>query len=271
MIDPWLGIGLVLVILGALLAALGRMSHRHHPEVARKTLHVSMGLVTLSFPWLFARTWPVLLLACLSILAFLALRAYPALKLRIGPAIHRVSRASLGEMHFVLGTGAVFVLSAGDALMFCIPMLVLTLADAAAALIGTWYGRHRFAAYHGQKTVEGSAAFFVVALGCVYLPLSLLTPAQGAEHAAVAVFVAAIATGLEATAGRGLDNLIVPVGAYVALKASGLSGSLSAAGGSEPAASIALLSATALIALIGILVVYWLRVPGVHRNAKQAE
>ena len=182
-----------------------------------------------------------------------------------------MSRASLGEMHFVLGTCAVFVLSAGDALMFCIPMLVLTLADAAAALIGTPYGRHRYPAYHGQKSVEGSAAFFIVTVWCIYLPLSLFTPAQGAEHVVAVVLVAAIATALEATAGGGLDNLLVPVGAYAALKASSLSGTLPAAVGHEPAASIAFLSAATLIALLGILLVCWRRIPSARGNAEHAK
>ncbi len=271
MIHPWLGIALMLALLGALLVALAPLSRRYPPEVARKSLHVGMGLATLSFPWLFERTWPVLLLACTSLLAFLALSASSTLKRRFGCAIHQVPRASQGEMHFVLGTAAVFVLSAGDALMFCIPMLVLTLADAAAGLTGTAYGHHRFASCLGQKSVEGSAAFFVVALGCVYLPLLVAAPVHTAEQAAVAVFVAAITTGLEAIAGRGLDNLLVPVGAFVALKAGGISGNISAAGGYEPAAQIALLAAVILIALIGMLAVHGRLIPGAPGTARRID
>ena len=166
----------------------------------------------------------------------------------------------------MLGTCAVFVLSAGDALMFCIPILVLTLADTAAALVGTWYGRHRYPSYHGEKTVEGSAAFFVVGLGCAYLPLSLFAPNTGAEHMAAAVLVAATTTALEAIAGRGLDNLLVPAGAYAALKMSAPSGITTAAVGFEPAASMALFSAAAFIMLLAALLACWLRARSEERR-----
>ena len=213
-INPWLGIGLVLAILGVLLVALAHLSRRRHPEVVRKMLHVGMGSVTLSFPWLFAQVWPVVVLAGVSLLAFLCLRIHPAIGAWLGPAIHGVSRASLGEMYFVLGACVVFVLSMGDALLFCIPMLVLTLADAAAALIGTRFGRHPYAFNRGRKTLEGSAAFFVVALACVYLPLSWY--ASG-NYLMVALTVAALATGIEAMSGRGLDNVLIPVGVFAML------------------------------------------------------
>lgn len=215
--NPWLGIGLVLAILGALLAALGRLSRHWHPEAVRKTLHVSMGLVTLSFPWLFAQAWPVVVLACVSILAFLCLRIHPVIGARLGPAIHGVTRASLGEMYFVLGTCVVFVLSSGDPLLFCVPMLVLTLADAAAALIGTWFGRHPYTFNHGRKSVEGSAAFFIVALACIYLPISW---SASGHYLMVSTSVAALATGIEAMSRRGLDNLLIPVGVFAMLMAS---------------------------------------------------
>jgi len=271
MSNPWLGIGLVLVILAVLLAVLGRVDHEHHAEAVRKSLHVSMGLVTLSFPWLFSQTWPVLLLACLTMLAFLALRVFPVLGLRLGAAMYRVSRASHGEMYFVLGTGTVFCLSAGDVLMYGIPMLMLTFADSAAALVGTRYGRHRYAGGHGQKTVEGSAAFFVVALCCTYLPLWLFATAQSTGLAPAAVLVAAIATGLEAIAGRGLDNLAVPVGAYIALEAIGVSAGPRSAGYCDLDVQVALFLAISSTALVGIFVVQRCAPPrAVAPNRRQA-
>ena len=65
MFVPWLGILLVLVVLGGVMIGLKLISARCHlhPETSRKAVHIAMGLVTLSFPWLFTASWPVLLLA----------------------------------------------------------------------------------------------------------------------------------------------------------------------------------------------------------------
>ena len=271
MIGSWLGIALVLVIFGALLAVLGRTSYRHHPEVARKALHVGMGLVTLSFPWLFSRTWPVLLLACVTLLILLGLRARCLMARNFGRALNGVARASHGEIWFVLGTCAVFMLAAGDALIFCVSMLILTFADAAAALAGTWSGRHRYPAWQGEKTAAGSAAFFVVALCCTYLPLALLAPGAGIEHLITAVLVAGMTTILEAVAGRGLDNLLVPVGAYAALKSRLLSAAPTGAADPGPATPMALFSAAALIALFLALLACWLRAPNLSQSAGRIE
>ena len=55
MTHPLLGMALVLLTLGALLAALTlyRRVGAPHPELLRKLLHVGMGLTTLLFPFLF--------------------------------------------------------------------------------------------------------------------------------------------------------------------------------------------------------------------------
>jgi hypothetical protein len=67
--NPWLGIGGVMVALVTFLVSLRCLQRRFslHPELTRKMVHVGMGLVTLSFPYLFRsagvrvgsrRRWP---------------------------------------------------------------------------------------------------------------------------------------------------------------------------------------------------------------------
>ncbi|MGH7427416.1 MAG: hypothetical protein ACREJ4_03510, partial [Candidatus Methylomirabilaceae bacterium] len=62
--NPWLSMCLVVSSFTVMMAGLRvyRRSHSMGPELVRKLLHVGMGLVTLSLPWLFATAWPVLLL-----------------------------------------------------------------------------------------------------------------------------------------------------------------------------------------------------------------
>jgi phytol kinase len=209
----------VLLVISALCAALVSTAiagRSLDPEIARKGLHVSMGVVTLALPWLFVEFWPVLITAVFAAGILLALRTVPALRCH-GGALHAVRRDSLGEFHFALGACAVFLLAQGNKLLFVVPMLVLTFADTAAALVGTRFGIHSYAIGHARKTLEGSGAFLVVAFLCTYIPLALVTDATAPECAGIALMVAATATACEAIAGRGLDNLLVPLGAYATL------------------------------------------------------
>jgi phytol kinase len=247
MTDPWLGIALVLGALGVLLAALSRTSD-HHPELARKAVHVGMGFAVLTFPWLFARPWPVLVLAGVTTLAFIGLRLAGARRFAVGRTLHAVERPSLGEIHYVLGTCAVFLLAAGSALLYCVPMLVLAFADTAAALVGARYGRRTLL---DGKTLEGSLAFCAVAWGCIWGVLVLVVPAPAGELAVSAVLVALMATAMEALGPRGLDNLLVPLGTFVALDASGMA-ELVVPGSRGVGVAIALVAAAALMALAAL-------------------
>jgi hypothetical protein len=113
MVNPWLGIGLVLGLLLAFFAML-RVFQRFaspHPEVVRKLMHVGMGLATLSFPWLFSDLWPVLLLAGLTMPALVAIRLVRGLKSGLGTVLGGVARKSLGEFYFVLSVAGLFWLT----------------------------------------------------------------------------------------------------------------------------------------------------------------
>jgi phytol kinase len=71
-------------------------------------------------------------------------------------------RRSLGEVYFPAAVAVLFCLSHQTPLLFCIPILMLTLADAVAALIGVRYGRLRYQTLEGQKSAEGSITFFTL-------------------------------------------------------------------------------------------------------------
>ena len=222
MSEPWVGIGLVMAMFAALLAVFSIIGPLLQPEVLRKGLHISMGLTTLSFPWLFETPWPVVLVAGASALAFLSFRTRFVLFRRLALAMQGIKRVSVGEYCFVAATCIVFALAGDDPVLYCIPILLLTLADSAAALVGTAWGTHRYLTLGDYKTLEGSTAFFVVAFACIAVPLAWFTPASNPESLAVAALIALAVTVLEAAIGGGFDNLLVPLGAFAAIKATGL-------------------------------------------------
>lgn len=221
MANPWLGTGIVLAAFFLLMTGLQAWRRWRHPnpELVRKLLHVGMGLVTLSFPWLFVSAWPVLLLAVAFAVGLAAIRLSRSLRHHLGGIIDGVDRQSLGEIYFPIAVALVFLLSGGDPLLFCVPMLILTLADAAAALIGWHYGSHRFGSTEGQKSLEGSLTFYTVAFFSTYIPLLLFPRTAPPGTLLVALTVAFLTTLLEAIAWNGLDNLLIPLGAFIMLQA----------------------------------------------------
>ena len=220
MAHPWPEITLVLVAGVALIVALGvcRLIYPTHPEFLRKLLHVGVGLIALSFPWLFASAWPVLVVAAVAALIVCAVRASRHLRTRLGGVLDGVARRSRGEYFFLAATVLLFGLADGDALLFCVPMLILTFADTAAALVGTRFGRLRYGAAGGQRSVEGSAAFVAVAFVCACVPLALIGGLAVAQVVMVAGVLAVLTAIVEAVARQGADNLLVPLGAFLVLK-----------------------------------------------------
>jgi phytol kinase len=260
MTEPWIGIALVIATFAALVAVFSIVGPLLHPELLRKGLHMSMGLTTLSFPWLFDQPWPVVLIAAASTCAFLVFRTRFVLFRRLARAMSRIRRVSVGEYCFVLATCAVFLLASDDPVLYCIPMLLLTFADSAAALVGTRWGRRRYLTMGDYKSLEGSAAFFVVGFACTAIPLAWFTPASTAESLAVAALVAFAVTVLEAAVGGGFDNLLVPLGAFAAIKATGLTMNQPAALESGwPVVVAALSVAAALLVLLVAVLASWRR------------
>ena len=220
----WQAILAVLALLGASMAVLSASARRSGvpPEAVRKLLHVEMALVTLAFPWLFESAWPVVLLAGAAAAWFRLLRASAWLEARFGYALRAARRDSHGETWFACGVCLVFLWSGREPVAYGIAILVLGFADTAAALVGRRYGLPRRMPGGATKSLAGSAAFFAVALAVAFAGLHGAAGLDAGEALAAAALLAAVTTGIEAFAGKGLDNLLVPLGALASLQACNL-------------------------------------------------
>lgn len=216
--NPWLGIAAVLAALGALMGILRAFQNRMAPELSRKAVHVGMGVVCLSFPWIFHEPWPVLLLAVLAIAGLAAARIVPFLKTEVGGVLGGVERRSLGEFYFPAAVAAVFLLAHGSPLLYVIPILTLTVADSMGALIGLRYGFARYRTDEGLKSAEGSVAFFTAAFFTCHIPLLLYGPAGRTETLLISLTAGLVVMLLEAISWRGQDNLIIPLGMFFLLQ-----------------------------------------------------
>lgn len=188
------------------------------PETTRKLFHTGSGILTLSFPFLFREAWPVFLLTGASAVLVATVKFVPALRRRYGTVANRVDRTTMGEVYFPLAVAFLFAWTLGaNRLLFVIPILMLTFADATCAVVGRRYGMTR---YHGaNKSLEGSVAFLVVAFFCVHVPLLLWSDVGRVESLLAAATLAMLVMVLEGSAWRGLDNLFIPIGGYFLLRA----------------------------------------------------
>ncbi len=216
--NPWLGIAMVLACLGGTFLGLQQLGKRlsPHPEVLRKLMHVLMGLLAAMFPWIFKELWPVLLLSGLSLPALLIVRSGAAGSLQ--NVLHGVKRASWGELLFPIAVVLLFTLARDNALLYSLPILILAVADAVAALIGIFYGRIHYSTLEGHKSVEGSVAFLFVTFLTAHIFLLLFSDVGRLESLLIGSLIAVVVMMVEASAWRGLDNLFIPVSVFALLQ-----------------------------------------------------
>ncbi|WP_051303818.1 diacylglycerol/polyprenol kinase family protein [Calidithermus chliarophilus] len=202
----------VMLALGALLVGVKLWQRRvqPHAEVARKVMHIGVGVIALAFPRLFG--WgnlePVLWVCGVAVLTMVALRFLRSARAVLGSVLSSVERQGWGEVYFLLSIALLFAF-AHNPVEYYLPLLVLTFADGLAALVGVAYGRVRYGTEGRYKSLEGSLMFFLVAFGLGY---GYLLFEKGVLEASLyALLVASVSTLMEGVSVEGLDNLLVPV------------------------------------------------------------
>jgi phytol kinase len=221
--NPWLGIALILAALVVLICGLTlwRRYAQPHAEVTRKLVHIGMGLVALCLPWLFTHLWPIVVLAVIGTGGLLVLRL-KAFRDGPGAVLGNVGRSWAGEVCFSAGIATLFALYLWDneqrLVLYVVPLLLLAVADAAAALVGVRWGRRRYAAWGGSKSLEGSVAFLLASLPCSLIPLLMLTDLTALRASLMSALLSTLAMLLESLAGKGPDNFLLPVVGFLLMR-----------------------------------------------------
>ena len=187
-------------------------------EWTRKLVHFGGGLICLSFPYLLTSHWIVLALASSMAVLFLASRRLGWLQ-----SVHGIERSSRGSEYYPVVIYILFLLAGSMAWKYVICVLVLSVADSAAAIVGTRIGRLKFRVEDEQKSIEGSLAFFLSTLIVVLVPLLYFQPAIETlvapywHYTLASILIAALVTGFEAVSNKGRDNLFIPLGTLLVL------------------------------------------------------
>ena len=193
-----------------------RLAFRY--ELARKAIHLSSLLIPLIY-WHIGRKQALLILTPITAGFFLV-----DVTKHFVPFISTWYHSTFGTMlrHHELTrerlhlNGATWITLAAFCLIAFFPKTIavasfamVSVSDTVAALVGKRYGLHRF----GQKSIEGSLAFFVSAMLVVALIPGLLLPV-GIVMAVAGTFVEALV--LKIAGFRIDDNFSVPLAGAIA-------------------------------------------------------
>jgi len=195
-------------------------------EVVRKMYHLVITLSIFPLVKLFS-TWYVAVLAAFA----LVLIAYPILVLVENSSLYKriaverecgefkksliIVQVSIALIVFVfwglLGTEWKYVA--------VVAVMAWGFGDAAAALVGKNFGRHRILhpRIKGTKTMEGTQAMFVTAGLAIFLTFLIYVGYPWYVSLAVALLVAPVCAIVELFSNRGMDTLTVPISAGLAV------------------------------------------------------
>jgi phytol kinase len=213
-------VGLLMFVMGVLSQI--DSSHLIARELKRKALHISIGLAAISFPLFLREPWMITAAVALVIVWLTLVRQVPFLRRHFGTVLHDVKRESLGEIYFAISIGALLLLTQNEPILFVIPILILALADASAAIVGKAFPIGLLAGMAKGKTAAGCITFFIVAFIISSWTLTTFTDLPTTHILLLAVGLATTTCFAEAISRRGIDNLIVPGMAYLTLIGSGM-------------------------------------------------
>jgi dolichol kinase len=186
-------------------------------ELRRKTLHILTGLLALCLPFVLRQ--PTAILGTLFAVAgwMLAVRLLPSLRERFGCVLHAAGRQSYGELYFAVALASLLLACEPGSILYSLPVLILTLADSAAAVVGRAWPWRPYRVFAGRKSLGGSLAF-VTCAAVVALAMLVFASDMAFGRALYAALLVAVLAGLaEGLSPNGSDNLSIPATTWLTL------------------------------------------------------
>ena len=177
-------------------------------EKTRKLIHISCGLVSLSYVFLFETIWPVLIIT----ISFAAL-LYISKKLNFLNSIHKVSRQTFGSYLFPLSLLFCFsvYLYFENPVYYYLPFTIMVISDPLAAIFGKLMPLKKYKSGKYYKSIGGTIAFFISASLIAFLMIFFLLDIETLKILLISIAVGVISSITEAFCRNGIDNILVPV------------------------------------------------------------
>jgi dolichol kinase len=184
-------------------------------QSSRKFLHVMIGNLPFIIPFFTMALFPTLVAAPFIIVTFLATPYSPfksVYKKLEGLSEITEEGHQWGLVFYAISYTCLAFLFAQKSYVIAAGVLPMAYGDAAASIVGEKFGRHKFKLV-ARKSLEGSAAMFLVSLTILLVSMIFFSAVYGFSFFSRIVAVASaatIATLVEAFSPMGCDNLTVP-------------------------------------------------------------
>ncbi|MBF2067695.1 MAG: phosphatidate cytidylyltransferase [Calothrix sp. C42_A2020_038] len=189
------------------------------PDLTRKFVHIGAGMWVFGILALFD-IWQVGIIPFASFI-FINFLLY---RYRIIRALDS-SNSSPGTVYFAITVTLLFVIFWRPLFMDQVPIAVagvmaMTWGDALAAVIGKYYGKHKYQCGQSIRSWEGSTVMFIVSTVVIFLVLKFLPGSSLSPHSLpwemrhlvlASLLSAGAATFVEGVSPFGTDNLTVPL------------------------------------------------------------
>jgi len=206
---------IIYAIVYGLILLIGEGSYRFlrvKPEWSRNFSHLAAGLISLPYPWIFTSHWWVLLLAVQSSVFLLLTR-----NLNLLPSHHLSDSRSAGSFYFFASLYICFLASSllNNPFFFVLPMLVLSVSDVMAAMVGRTLGKPSKGIFsrvlRENKTRAGTIAFFVSSMIIVSMAYIYYLQVSFFYALMMALVISLITSLTEAVSIKGYDNFFIPL------------------------------------------------------------
>ncbi|MGL4662084.1 MAG: hypothetical protein ACRCV7_00155 [Culicoidibacterales bacterium] len=179
-------------------------------ELERKIGHIGFGSIALSAPFVFGEKWQFIAVIIYLLIWFYLIRKLTIFRGGLYDVVHLSSRPTIGDLLFPLSVvGLWLLMSPSDVSYYIVSILVMSLADSGASLIGKLYPYGMYKVAKSTKSLSGSFVFFVITI-IIFTFFKESIPLTGSQF----VFLAIATTVAEAISGYGLDNMTIPLVLY---------------------------------------------------------
>lgn len=183
-------------------------------EYTRKLVHLGSGLLALALPFIFNSHWIVLGLSIVFFMILIGSQYFNWL-----PSINAVKRKTRGAQVFplVLYSSFLFYDIYDQLLFYYLPILLLSICDPIAALVGKKYPLGIYKIKGHQKTLTGSLAFAISAVVVTVVSVYSCDQYLVVDNMPLVVGITLLVTLAEALVINGYDNVSIPVATWFML------------------------------------------------------
>lgn len=213
----WLGLiisytYIAIVIVGA------KLFEKKGKETSRKFIHIMLGNWWFIAMYFFSNVW----FAIIGPASFVIIN-YLSYKKNLIKVMERDEQDGLGTVYYAVSLLILAIISFGiykNPALGLVPTLVMAYGDGFAAVIGKMIKSKRYKLGESKKSFAGSLTMFIITTCLISGYLMFIHKGifwQTAHWPVVSCLMGFAITALEATSGKGIDNISVPLGTLALL------------------------------------------------------